>query len=62
MSKIKTLPAMPAPAVYRRSDGETYAKLNEAFHVKAIRKDDGGVIGNGVAEKFDPDEDVELLS
>lgn len=61
MPKISELSAMPAPAVYRRSDGETYAKLNEAFHVKAIRKADGAVVGNGTAEKLDPDEVVTVL-
>jgi hypothetical protein len=61
VAKISELSMMPNPAVYRRANGDTYAKLNEAFHVKAIRKPDGAVIGNGTAEQLDPDEDVTVL-
>lgn len=59
MAKIKDLPKM---AVYRRANGETYARLNSVFHVKTILKRDGSVTGNGGAERLDPEEDVVALA
>lgn len=54
MVKISDLPMMPTSVVYRRSNGETFTKLNEAYHVSAVLKDDGSIIASGVAEEFDP--------
>lgn len=62
MTKIRDLASSPRFAVYQRAGGEVYAKLNDAFHVKAILEEDGSVTGNGSAEKLDPNEDVVVLA
>lgn len=59
--KISKLSAMPNPAFYRRSDGTTWAKLNEGFHVPAKQRADGSIVGDGVAQKLNPNEDVEVI-
>jgi hypothetical protein len=61
VAKIGALPCMPAPAVYRRANGETFLKLNNTSHVKVIFRADGAVMGAGDAEDFDPEEIVIVL-
>lgn len=66
MPKIESLSAMPSPAFYRRSTGETFAKLNERFHVRAKLGKYGNnetlsLLGDGTAEEFDPNEEVEVI-
>jgi hypothetical protein len=61
--KINELPANPAcSAVYRRDNGDLYLRLNDEFHVKGKpRVKDGEWIGDGSAERLDPDEEVEVV-
>ena len=62
MPKISALPAMPKPAVYRRANGGVYLKLNTDWHVKAKLSDDNRAwLGDGTAEKIDPDEQVKII-
>ncbi|MBI2030078.1 hypothetical protein HYT05_00480 [Candidatus Kaiserbacteria bacterium] len=63
MQKIGALPANPiGAAVYRRKDGLTYLRLNEAYHVKVKpEKENGSWIGDGCAEEIDLEEEVEVI-
>lgn len=54
MQKIKDISAMPKPGVYRRATGETFAKLNAGFHVKAKLGTDGSVKGGGHGREAGP--------
>jgi hypothetical protein len=61
-AKIGSLPENPvAAAVYRRANGDTYARLNERFHVKCKITDENEVLGDGVAEEIDLEEVVEVI-
>lgn len=58
---IRDLPANPAcSAVYRRDNGDTYGRLNDDYHLK-VRIEGDSVIGDGVAEKLDLNEVVEVI-
>jgi hypothetical protein len=61
VAKIGALPSMPTPAIYRRANGGTFLKLNATSHVKVTFVADGGVMGEGDAEAFDPEEIVIVL-
>lgn len=62
-AKIGDLPANPAcSAVYRRADGEIWLRLNDDFHVRGeAGETPGNWIANGVAEKIDHAEMVEVI-
>ena len=62
-ARIGDLPSKVAgAAVYRRDNGDTYIRLNKAFHVKGKQKPSGGGwLGDGMAEKIDLDELVEVI-
>ncbi len=64
MALIKDLVATgPQKDVYRRADGQLYIKLNERFHVKTkLSKDRRTWLGDGTAEEFDPEEEVEFVA
>ena len=64
MALIKDLVATGSQKdVYRRTDGRLYIKLNERFHVKTKRSENGqSWLGDGVAEEFDPEEEVEFVA
>lgn len=63
--RIGELSSMPDPNIYRRGNGETYLKLNETHHIPVTSGDngDGEPVweGDGSAEEFDPDEEVEVI-
>ncbi len=61
MVKINDITAEPGAAVYRRSDGEIFARLNATQHVRAVLNPDGSVLTKGDAEPLDPEEEVEVL-
>ncbi len=58
--KLKDVSAMPKPAVYRRSSKGLYVKLNEGWQVPVVIEK-GRVIGNGMTEEINPEEDVVLV-
>ncbi len=59
---IGSLPQMPNVAVYKRKGGDLFLKINERYHVRAKRSEDGRAWqGAGVAEKFDPNEKVKVV-
>lgn len=61
-SEIVTIGEINKPdMLYRRKDGTTWLKLNATCHVPAYWAKNGALLGNGVADYFDPSEQVELI-
>ncbi len=54
-------PGVAQRATYRRSNGKTYCLLNQDWHVEVLIHADGTCIGQGTAEKVDPEEEVDVL-
>ena len=49
--------------VYKRADGQLYIMLNAYFHVKTKLSESGKTwLGDGNAEKLDPNERVEVVA
>ncbi len=63
MCRIRDLQFNPAsPAVYCRKNGETYMRLHEGYHAKAMPGDQPGIwVYEGYLLPLDPNEEVTPL-
>ncbi len=60
--RIADLPANPAASSVYRINGQLYIRLNDDYHVKGkIGSQAGQWIGDGVAEKLDPEQVVDVV-
>lgn len=60
MARISDLVAPVNPPVYRRANGDIYARLTDTIHQKVILLM-VNIMGDGPFEIFDPDEEVEPI-
>lgn len=61
-SKLKDLPKNPIGCViYLRRTGETYACLNDTFHIKVKLKNNLWIADNEYGEELNPEEVVEVI-
>ncbi len=60
MARIRDLVAPVNPPVYRRANGDTYARVTDTRHQKVILLTIY-VMGDGPFEIFDPDEEVKPI-
>ena len=62
MKRIRELPANPVCSAVYRIGTQLYLRLNDEFHVKGKAGSRSGEwIGDGVAERLDPEQLVEVV-